>query len=149
MSDDPSTFTCALGNLTGISPKAFSVEGELEQSKLFRDRLLASGIVVSFYIKIPVQAYGYSSAYDAYLALNQSLHRAVDSGQFTYLVNMMSESTKFSQAYLPPVYSNYIVVDPFLFSLSPTVLPSTNSNDSVSAALKIPVEFTLDNSTLL
>lgn len=83
---------------------------------------------------IPAQAYGYSGAFDAYLALNSTLHRVVEDGEFTALVNVMSRGPKFSRAYRAPVYSNSIIVDPFLFSQAPTTLSPTKFSSVVSDA---------------
>ena len=131
-SADPFTFACALGNLTGLSSQAFAVEGVIASARYQRHSLLSSGIIISYYITIPAEAYGYSGAYEAYLALNKSLHHVVENGEFTALVNLMSRAPKFSRAYRKPVYSNTVVVDPFLFSRAPATFHPTNVSNAIS-----------------
>ena len=97
-------------------------------------RLQAVATLFSYSLVLQPEAYGYSSALDAYLSLNSTLSNDVYSGHFSYVIEGMSGVPIYSSLYKTS-YSNYIHFLPFPYS--PTFLPTAalpgNNKKSVSA----------------
>ena len=105
-------------NITSISPTT--------------PRLLSVATLFSYTLVLQPQAYGYSSPLDAYLSLNSTLSNDVYNGNFSSVIESMSNVPIYSTFYAM-AYSNYIHFAPYPYFptgtpiMLPTAAPANHS----------------------